>query len=370
MSFQFIPGSGGSGGSGDMAKADYDADDNSKVDVAETAEDVDPTGTAIALALSGKAASDHSHDAAAVTFTPTVLTDWDGDADPGDVDDALDQLAERIDAVEGASVDAGDVTYTPNVLTDWDGDADPGDVDDALDQLAERVDDLEGAGYLTAVDAGDVSFTPNVLTDWDSDADPGDVDAALDQLAERVDDLEGAGYLTTRTGVYRNLWIGAGAMIARVTNGAATGSVELATNDIMLDVFDFDTTTEEGVGFWANFGDQWDAGTVKVKFYWTAASGENGVVWGIAGQSYANDDAIDQALGTQKTVADALITANDMHISAASAELTVADATAGEPCYFEVTREVGDENDTLAVDARLIGVMIQFKESATEQTAW
>jgi hypothetical protein len=42
--------------------------------------------------------------------------------------------------------DAGDITYTPTVLTDWDGDADPGNVDDALDQLAERVDDLEGAG--------------------------------------------------------------------------------------------------------------------------------------------------------------------------------------------------------------------------------
>lgn len=42
-------------------------------------------------------------------------------------------------------VDAGDVTYTPTVATDWDSDTDPGDVDEALDQLAERVDDLEGA---------------------------------------------------------------------------------------------------------------------------------------------------------------------------------------------------------------------------------
>lgn len=41
------------------------------------------------------------------------------------------------------TVDATDVTYTPTTLTDWDGDADPGNVDDALDQLAERVDDNE-----------------------------------------------------------------------------------------------------------------------------------------------------------------------------------------------------------------------------------
>jgi hypothetical protein len=39
--------------------------------------------------------------------------------------------------------DADDVSYAPAVLADWDGGADPGDVDDALDQLAERVDDNE-----------------------------------------------------------------------------------------------------------------------------------------------------------------------------------------------------------------------------------
>jgi len=42
-----------------------------------------------------------------------------------------------------AASDASDLTYTPDVATDWDGDADPGNVNDALDQLAERVDDNE-----------------------------------------------------------------------------------------------------------------------------------------------------------------------------------------------------------------------------------
>ena len=37
------------------------------------------------------------------------------------------------------------MTYTPTTAADWDSDADPGDVDNALDQLAERVEDLEGA---------------------------------------------------------------------------------------------------------------------------------------------------------------------------------------------------------------------------------
>jgi len=40
------------------------------------------------------------HDAAVVTYTPTTAADWDSSADPGDVDNALDQLAERVKDVE------------------------------------------------------------------------------------------------------------------------------------------------------------------------------------------------------------------------------------------------------------------------------
>jgi hypothetical protein len=53
-----------------------------------------------------------------------------------------------VDAQVGGSVDADDVTYTPTTLADWDGGTDPGDVEQALDQLAERVADVEGAGGL------------------------------------------------------------------------------------------------------------------------------------------------------------------------------------------------------------------------------
>jgi len=37
-----------------------------------------------------------------------------------------------------APTDAGQIGYTPAVLADWDGAADPGDVDGALDQLGAR----------------------------------------------------------------------------------------------------------------------------------------------------------------------------------------------------------------------------------------
>lgn len=167
---------------------------------------------------------------------------------------------------------------------------------------------------------------------------------------------------------YETLFIGAGAMIPRTTNGAATGTVELATNDIMLDVFDFDTATEEGIGFWAQFGPGWDASTIKAKFYWTAASGSGTVKWDIGARSYADSDALDQAIGTEQGATDTLLTANDMHISPATSAITITGATVEEPIYFQVTRDVA--TDTLAVDARLIGVALQWKKSTHISSAW
>lgn len=39
--------------------------------------------------------------------------------------------------------DAADLSYTPDVLADWDGATDPGNIDGALDELADRVKALE-----------------------------------------------------------------------------------------------------------------------------------------------------------------------------------------------------------------------------------
>ena len=58
----------------------------------------------VTLDLSGDAGSP---DAATVTYTPAVLADWDADTDPGNVDDALDQLASRVKDVEAVPPGSG-----------------------------------------------------------------------------------------------------------------------------------------------------------------------------------------------------------------------------------------------------------------------
>ena len=73
----------------------------------------------------------------------------------------------------GGPVDASVITYTPAVLTDWNGDADPGDADNALNQLAERIDDVEGAAghaALTIGADGEHSLAGQVLSGVDAAA--------------------------------------------------------------------------------------------------------------------------------------------------------------------------------------------------------
>jgi hypothetical protein len=124
-----------------------------------------------------------------ISYTPVDNNDWDCLADPGDVNDALDQLAARMVDVENmqGGGDASQITYYPLDNTDWDCLEDPGNVDGALDQLADRINNIEVS---QGGDASQVTYTPADNNDWDCLADPGDVDDALDRLAARMIDVE------------------------------------------------------------------------------------------------------------------------------------------------------------------------------------
>lgn len=155
------------------------------------------------------------------------------------------------------------------------------------------------------------------------------------------------------------IYIPAGAMTPRVTNGAARVISELATNDVMLATLDFDQATEEGAGFWVWMPKSWDASTISFQPIWTTGGGTGGVVWSLGARAYADDDALDQAMGTAGTSTDTRIADNDMHVGPESSAITVGGSPAAErPVYFEVRRVVANGSDTLTADAKLIGIKV------------
>lgn len=76
-------------------------------------------------------------------------------ASAGSFDNADVMLVTFMVGATGA-VDSDDVTYTPTTLADWDGGTDPGDVEQALDQLAERVADIEGGTFAATTQADEM----------------------------------------------------------------------------------------------------------------------------------------------------------------------------------------------------------------------
>jgi hypothetical protein len=166
----------------------------------------------------------------------------------------------------------------------------------------------------------------------------------------------------------RHVFLPANLAISRTTNGALWVPLELATNDVMQGTFDFDKDTDEAVQY-STYLEHWNLGTIKFKPVWTAASGTGTACWSVSARALANDDAQDAAFGTPQTSTDTLITANDEHIGPASSAITVAGTlAAGQRLQVQVLRDISE--DTLDVDAKLVGVWIEYTEATAIEAVW
>lgn len=242
-----------------------------------------------------------------------------------------------------------------------------------LDGTVGAVDMADDAVSLAKMAAG----TAGNLITYDAGGNPA---AMATGTVGQVVTSNGAGAAPTMqalpgtTGVFRTIWIDAGAIVPRTTNGAAVATEEYVTNDIMSDHLLFDSgATVEGGQWRIAMPDEWNLGTIKAKIYWDAATGATAadtVEWRIRARAVSNDDPADGAWGTAVTVGDAVIAVGDVHVTAASASLTVGGTPAlGDVCWFEIDRN-GPGTDDMTEDAKLLGVMIQYQESTTEPVSW
>lgn len=177
---------------------------------------------------------------------------------------------------------------------------------------------------------------------------------------------------------YREVWIDAGAMVPHsvsATNPAAIFAYEPpGANGTAADSFAFDGATSESVHFKWAMPDDYDGGTIKAKFHWTQnfTNDTEAVKWGISAGAISDNDGLGAVLGTRIEVADTCITTNDLHISSATAAITILGTPAlGDLVQFKVERDPADAGDTMSLaDALLLGVQIQYKENAGTSVIW
>jgi hypothetical protein len=158
------------------------------------------------------------------------------------------------------------------------------------------------------------------------------------------------------------IWIPAREMSPSASGGcAALATIASAANQPDIQSLDFDTTTQEFAQFSLLMPKRWNLGTVTFVPVWShAATATNfGVVWQLQGVAVSNDDAIAAAYGTAVTSTDTGGTTNDLYMGPESAAITIAGTPAAQDMvFFRVGRVPANGSDTLAIDARLHGVML------------
>jgi len=167
---------------------------------------------------------------------------------------------------------------------------------------------------------------------------------------------------TTAIYTKQTAWVPAGAMVARTTNGAAAGSVETATNKVMISTLDFDTTTQEFAQFQIAMPKGWIEGAISAQVVWShAATTTNfGVAWEISAVAVSDDDALDAAFSTAVAVTDTGGTTNDLYMTIETLVPVNGTPQPLDTVIFQIARAPANAADTMAIDARLHGVRLYY----------
>lgn len=166
----------------------------------------------------------------------------------------------------------------------------------------------------------------------------------------------------------QSIYIPAGAMAPSATGGcAALATVASGANQPDIVSLDFDTTTVEYAQFALAMPKKWNEGTVTFRAYWShgATTVNFGVAWSLQGVADSDGDAIGSAYGTAVTVTDTGGTTNTLYVTAESSAITIAGTPAAEDMvFFRVARETANGSDNMAIDARLMGIMLYITTDA------
>lgn len=169
----------------------------------------------------------------------------------------------------------------------------------------------------------------------------------------------------------QSVWIPANTMAARSTAGAGTGSLEMSTNKNMVATLDFDPSTQEFAQFDIRMPKSWNESTVTFVPVWShpATATNFGVVWGLDAVAISDDDTLDAAFGTAQTSTDVGGTTNDAYQGPESSAITIAGApAAGDLVQFRIHRDPANASDTMAVDARLHGILLLYTNDTSNDT--
>lgn len=180
--------------------------------------------------------------------------------------------------------------------------------------------------------------------------------------------------MRTRTGVARTISMAANWFSPEATEPASASTNQWATTTdrAAQETWDFSATSTNGVQGYFVYPMTWDAGTLNVKLYWKQVTAEANTtnVWSVALGSASDNDTMGATLGTAVTVLDqGLNDTNKIAITSWSSAITPGNSgAAGDSGTISIRRLPGHSSDNMTVTTRLLRVLMEYTESATEPT--
>ncbi len=227
-----------------------------------------------------------------------------------------------------------------------------------------------GLYWNSKVNSGQISATnlsmngPYLLGRYSSGTGPLEYIAIGSNLTLNSNGLSGAaagGGGGSYTGGLQTVPINAGSMISRFTSGCGLGLSELTGNKIMCRSMDFDALNQEFAQFSIPMPKSWNEGTVTFQAIWCHGNTNTnfGVVWGLQAMALSDAEPLDTSFGTAQEIADTGGVADYHYVSPESSAITIGSTPAEkDTIWFQVYRKPADASDTLAVDAKLLGVRL------------
>jgi len=159
----------------------------------------------------------------------------------------------------------------------------------------------------------------------------------------------------------RSIILTAGGAITPTSGGAAQAKVDGANHSYY--VLNHDADTAEAAFWQWTMPDSYDGGTIDITYYWTAGVNSGNVVWCFNAGGVAAGGAVDSALSAD--VCDTAAAPGTAGYLAATAHPGASsNFTAGKYTIFRIFRNAADGADTMAGDASLLNVKIEYGVSA------
>lgn len=208
-----------------------------------------------------------------------------------------------------------------------------------------------------------MAYTPWVQGDTEPWAT---VNANFEDHEDRIETVESA---IGESSVGRHaIYIAAGSIQPSSSGGcAALVAAAMGSGQPDIHTLDFDASTQEYAQFSITMPKSWNRSTVTFAAIWSHASTTTnfGVVWDLQAVAVSNDDTLAASFGTAQTSTDTGGTTNDLYMSPESSAITIAGTPASEDTvFFRISRVTGNGSDTMAIDARLHGIVLYITTSA------